>query len=240
MAMLHRLRWILEGQTTPVDENADGSTTLANGGTYYAELGGGADEARLGSVGHQWSSLVGTIDIEVTNDPEAPVGVATSGSAWSAQGATQLTPAGSASGRSDFANATALRYRAKLVVGATSTKATLDLDGAGLTTHVDTIVRAKVGGTGGNSIRVRLVADGTGTGQLIDEGNNIVAFHFQTAVTTVANFETAIAGSALIEVGTAGTGANVLTSAADQIPPTFLTGGAGDGGNIESYSTWKS
>lgn len=238
--MAHRLRWILEGQTVPVDENADGTTTLANGGTYYAELGDGADVARLGSVGHKWTSLVGTIDIEVTNDPEAAVGVATSGSAWTAQGATQVVPAGNGAGRHDIATATGLRYRAKLVVGATSTKATLDLDGAGLTTHVDTIVRARTGGTGGNAIRIRLVADGSGTGQLIEETPTMVAFHFRSGVTTVANFETALGSSTLLEVGTAGTGANVLTSAADQIGPTALTGGAGDGGDVKSFSCWKS
>lgn len=102
-----------------------------------------------------------------------------------------------------------------------SVKASLDLDP--LTPNVDTEIRARAGGTGGNNISIALVADGAGVGSLTASGNALT-FHFQSGVTTVANFETAVAASDLIEIKAAGTGANVF-AAGDAEPATLLTGG---------------
>jgi hypothetical protein len=101
-------------------------------------------------------------------------------------------------------------------------QATLDLDP--LTANVDTIIRARAGGTGGNHVSIALVAGGTGTGTLTASGNALT-FHFQTGVTTVANFETAVTASDLIEIDTAGTPANVLASPGDVLTATHLVGG---------------
>lgn len=98
------------------------------------------------------------------------------------------------------------------------------LDLATVTTNVNTVVAAAVAGAAGNNISVELTPDGTGVGNLEEIGNSVV-FHFESAVTTVANFETAVAGSTLLVVQTPGTGTNVF-SGADQISATFLTGGA--------------
>lgn len=102
-----------------------------------------------------------------------------------------------------------------------SVKASLDLDP--LTPNVDTIIRARAGGLGGNSISIALVADGAGVGSLTASGNALT-FHYQSGVTTVANFETAVTASSLIEIHTVGTGANVF-AAGDAIAATLLTGG---------------
>jgi hypothetical protein len=101
-------------------------------------------------------------------------------------------------------------------------KAELDLDP--LTTHVDTVIQSRVGGTDGNSISIAFANDGSGAGSLTASGFALT-FHFQTGVTTVTNFETAVAASTLIEIQSVGTGANIFTTGGDTLAATHLAGG---------------
>lgn len=107
----------------------------------------------------------------------------------------------------------------KLVVG--GTKATLSL--APLTTNCETIVSARQGGDEGNDIRIRFVADGVGDGYL-EENDTLLTFHFQPGVTTVSDFETAVASSVLIEIDTLD-GVGTLTTPGDVFGYQNLAGG---------------
>ena len=102
-------------------------------------------------------------------------------------------------------------------------------DLATVSTNVNTVVEALLGGTGGNAITIATVNDGAGAGNFTRVGNAFT-FHYATGVTTVANFEAAIAALAgadkLIDVKTPGTGANVFTSPADTFAATNLAAGA--------------
>ncbi len=100
--------------------------------------------------------------------------------------------------------------------------ATLNL--ATKTTHVNTVIRAKIPGLGGNSFTIAFVADGSTVGSLTLAGS-AYTFHYATGVTTVTNFETAITASVNLEVKTAGTGANLLVSVVDAFTATHLAGG---------------
>lgn len=95
------------------------------------------------------------------------------------------------------------------------------------TFQLDTVIEATTAGTAGNSLTLALVAGGSGTGVLSRIGNAFT-FTFETAVTTVADFEaavTALAGADdLIAVKTPGTGATVLVTA-DAFAATALAGG---------------
>lgn len=113
------------------------------------------------------------------------------------------------------------QIRAFRQVGVKST-----LNCATISTHVNTVVRSRVGSRDGNSVSLALLNDGAGAGSVTLAGNT-VTFHYQTGVTTVANFETAIAASTqhLIEIGTIGTPANIFVHPADTHVATLLTGG---------------
>lgn len=100
-------------------------------------------------------------------------------------------------------------------------KASRDLNP--LTSNCETVIRARAAGFGGNAISIQFVADGAGAGSLTQSGYALV-FHYQSGVTTVANFETAVQASALIEVQTTD-GVGTLTSPGDTFGPVFLTGG---------------
>lgn len=106
-------------------------------------------------------------------------------------------------------------------------RASLDLEVPG--TLIDTVVEAIAGGTGGNSITIAFAADGSGAGNITRSGTDFT-FHYESAVTTVANFEAAVAalagGDKLIRVKTAGTAGNVLTDPGDTFTATSLAGGA--------------
>lgn len=108
------------------------------------------------------------------------------------------------------------------VYGIAGVKAELDLDPT--MTNVDTVIEARVAGEGGNNISIEFVADGTGAGSLTQSGWALT-FHFDPTVTTVTDFETAVAASALVQVKTAGTGANIFASPGDVEPAVFLEGG---------------
>jgi hypothetical protein len=103
------------------------------------------------------------------------------------------------------------------------TKASLAM--AGPSTLCDTVIEAAVGGADGNDATIAFVADGTGAGTLDESGWPVVVFHYETLVTTVTNFESAIAGSTNLDVKTGGTGANVLADPGDTFAATSLAGG---------------
>ncbi len=107
---------------------------------------------------------------------------------------------------------------------AAAVKASLDLSTK--TTNVDTVIAAQVAGTAGNAFTIAFVADGSGTGTLTLSGS-AYTFHFDPlGTTTVADFEALITASANLEVQTAGTGANLITTPADVFGATHLAGGA--------------
>lgn len=120
-----------------------------------------------------------------------------------------------------------LPYSIGITVGITfdsgaGARASLNL--AGVTANVNTVIEAVDLGTAGDGITMRFVADGVGAGSLTHVGL-AYTFHYQDAVTTVANFETAVGLDAVIRVKTPGTGANVMTAPGDTFGATHLAGG---------------
>lgn len=111
--------------------------------------------------------------------------------------------------------------------GTAAVKASLDMDAAGNSAHIDTIIQAKTGGTAGNSITVEVITGApTAAGVLTEVGTHVkLAIKATATATTVAQLETLINTSTLIEVKTTGTGATSLdgTDAFDSVP---LSGGA--------------
>lgn len=104
------------------------------------------------------------------------------------------------------------------------THATLDL--ATKTTHCDTVIEDAAAGVGGNSTTIAFVpGDTLNQGHLDESSYPTCVFHYKTGVTTVTNFETAIAGSVHLAVLTPGTGANILADPADTFTATNLAGG---------------
>jgi predicted hotdog family 3-hydroxylacyl-ACP dehydratase len=102
-------------------------------------------------------------------------------------------------------------------------KATLDLGGE--TLNVDTVARARAAGATGNTITMELVDDAIAqAGTIVEVGSN-VRIGFLSGSTTVADIEALLAGSTLLEVGTAGTGANVL-AVGDAFAAVALAGGS--------------
>ena len=106
-------------------------------------------------------------------------------------------------------------------------------DLATVSTNIDTVIEARLGGTGGNTLKIATVADGTGVGNMTYAGaypNTVFTFHYETTVTTVANFESALAAIPVADRHiirkTAGTGTNALVSPADTFASTFLANGA--------------
>lgn len=87
-------------------------------------------------------------------------------------------------------------------------KAVLAVDGPASATWNTILVAVPRGETDGEAVTFTATADGTGTGSITVVGT-AVTFHYETAVTTVANFEAALAASAaaslLMRVMTAGT-----------------------------------
>lgn len=77
-------------------------------------------------------------------------------------------------------------------------------------------------GLAGNAITISLLNDGTGTGSLTHTGG-AYTFHYQSGVTTMANFVTAAAG---VFTFSGHTPADVLTHAGDTQGPLALVGGS--------------
>lgn len=99
------------------------------------------------------------------------------------------------------------------------------LDLGAETVNCDTVVRNAVAGVVGDDTILSFVADGAGAGTLDEGAFPVLVFHYQTGVTTVTNFETAVTGGARLEVQTPGTGANLLVVVDDAFPATNLAGG---------------
>ncbi len=124
-------------------------------------------------------------------------------------------------------------------------RAELDMDAA-MTTNVDTVIRSTV--PSATTVTIATVADGTGAGSFTRVGNALT-FHYETLVTTILDFETAIAAleddDALIEVKTAGTPTDVFTSPVDTAAATalaladaVLVGTLSLWGYLEASDTW--
>lgn len=109
--------------------------------------------------------------------------------------------------------------------GTAGVRAFLDLGAH--TTDVNTVVEAQAFGAAGNSITIALTPDGSvgAAGQLVESGYPNIVFKYKTGVTTVAQFEAAIASSLYLMVKTAGTPAHVLTDPGDTLAATNLAGG---------------
>jgi hypothetical protein len=103
---------------------------------------------------------------------------------------------------------------------------------------LDTVIEAKVIGVAGNMVTLATVADGAGVGNITRIGNAFT-FHYATGVTTVANFEAAVAAlvgaDQLIVVKTPGTGATVLVAPTDTFAATVFGGGS----NVVAGGTWS-
>lgn len=102
-------------------------------------------------------------------------------------------------------------------------KASLDL--GTVTTHVDTVIRAKVPGKGGDNISIALTKRLSGSGVTYSESGNAITVLYEDGVSTVANFETALASSTLIEIESAGTPGNIFSDPSDTITATHLATG---------------
>lgn len=106
------------------------------------------------------------------------------------------------------------------------TGAILDIDG--VHSEVDTVLRASAPGTDGNDITLAFTPTGTGAGTLSNVGN-AWTFEFEDSVTTVGDFEAAVAASdneAFHVLTPDNTPATLIT---DSLPATAFSGGI-DGG----------
>ncbi len=106
------------------------------------------------------------------------------------------------------------------------------LNMASVTVHCNTVIRPTKAGVliGPDERSIEMASDGSGVGSITD-GFDVI-FHFQPGVTTVGNFETAVATSAYIAVLTPGTGATVL-QIADVTSTEPITTGGTTGGVME-------
>lgn len=109
------------------------------------------------------------------------------------------------------------------------------LDLAPLTLNADTIVGARELGSAGNLLTLRFAHNGTGpVAGLLTNIGNAWTFLFRGGTTTVADFEAAIAASAVFCVHTPD-GVGTLVAVGDVFDATALTGGV-DGGLIAGAS----
>jgi len=102
---------------------------------------------------------------------------------------------------------------------------------------IDTVIETMVIGVAGNAVTLALVADGAGVGNMTRVGTAFT-FHYASAVTTVANFEAAVAGlvapNRLIRIKANGTGVTVLTAPGDTFGATAFTLGS----DVAAGGTW--
>lgn len=119
-----------------------------------------------------------------------------------------------------------LYTRVALSIGGTTQEAFLDLGTLG-SGALDTVVEAQAVGAGGELLTIEAIGDSAPAGGVtIDEsGAPAIVIHYESAVSTVADVETAIGGATLIQVKTTGTGATVLDVATDDFGATNLDGG---------------
>lgn len=106
-------------------------------------------------------------------------------------------------------------------------KATLSPASNGCT-MLDNTIRFKTAGVGGNAWKV-VVVPGSGTGEGVniseDTTNKILTIMYETAVSTVANVNTAIGTTTNFEVSANGTTTNTLAAATDTMLSTSMAGG---------------
>jgi hypothetical protein len=139
-------------------------------------------------------------------------------------GATFVTiPHGDVTGRTFKGPATAVYLQAGS--GTAGVRASLDL--GTVTTDINTVIEADAYGTGGTAITIALTPDGSvgAAGQLVESAYPNLVFKYKDGVTTVAQFEAALASSSYIRVKTPGTAAHVFHDPADTLAATNLAGG---------------
>lgn len=117
-----------------------------------------------------------------------------------------------------------------------SAKASINFTTAGCT-KLDSVMEFKTGGTGGNSWKVDVVprpADAHGVVINEDTIGKVLTIMYETAVSTVLQVETAVAGTTNFAIKTTGTAINVLAAATDTIHASALSGGT-----AATYVTWS-
>lgn len=108
--------------------------------------------------------------------------------------------------------------------------------------NIDTVIRATSGGTGGNAITIASVGDSL-DGLTLAVSGNAITIHFEDGVSTVADFEAAVAAlttstaTGLIAVDAAGSSGNVLSAPGDEFAATHLAGGAAGAFNLTQRLT---
>lgn len=109
-----------------------------------------------------------------------------------------------------------------------------------LTAVLETVVRARAPSTGGDAITLALTAGSAVNAGVLDESAYpAIVFNFKTGVTTVANFEAAIAASQYLRVLTPdGTGGTVLTVVNDDFPATAFAASSQPGGVDPDADLW--
>lgn len=120
------------------------------------------------------------------------------------------------------------QYRVMLLLGSFAAVAddaeAAVLDLATVAGVVDTVVRARARGAGGNLITIEFVGDVSfPAGAIVEVGTN-VRIRFQPGASRVSDIEALIAQSSLLEVATPGTAGNVL-DVTDTFASTALAGG---------------
>jgi len=111
------------------------------------------------------------------------------------------------------------------ILTGTGVRSFLDLETPG--TNIDTVVEAIVPGEDGDDLAITF-ADGSDVdeGEWDESSAPELTFTFKDGVTTVADFEAAIAASEWIQVATAGTALNVLATTDDEFSSENLASGA--------------
>lgn len=120
---------------------------------------------------------------------------------------------------------------------ATGLRALLDLETPG--TNIDTVIEAIEPGTGGNSITITFAdGDSNDEGTWDESGYPDLVFTFKTTVTTVADFEAAIADSEYIQVKVTGTAMNALVTTDDEFSEESLAGGCEAPPELDGVDVW--
>ncbi len=116
-----------------------------------------------------------------------------------------------------------LYSRVAVTTGGATQKASLDLGTLG-NGKLNTVVRAQATGLAGESLTVTLIGDAALGAGTIDDGPTDIILHYKIGVSTVADMETLIGTSTLIEIATGGTAVTIL-DAGTAFAATPLAGG---------------
>lgn len=119
-------------------------------------------------------------------------------------------------------------YRVMIPIGSISAavddSVTASLDLGAVTDNVDTVLEAIASGVDGNDITVELVGDAVTQAGTISEVGTNVRIGFLPDTTTIADLELLVMASTLVQVLSAGTGANVM-DVNDELASELLSGG---------------